>query len=385
MPTTDRTRAVQALTESLIERRSVTPEDAGCQDLLAERLQALGFQIEYLNAGSVRNLWAKREFGAGAHLMFAGHTDVVPTGPLEAWSSDPFQPTIRDGHLYGRGAADMKASLAAMVVAVEAAASTGLGGTLSFLVTSDEEGEAIYGTRHAVKVLSERGEQPDFCVVGEPSSSARIGDVVRCGRRGSLNAEITLRGVQGHVAYPQDARNPIHQALPALAELTRTEWDQGNDYYPATSFQISNINAGTGATNVIPGELKLLCNFRYNTEQTAEGLQHRVEQTLQAHDLDFSAQWQLSGPPFLTERGRLTDAVVEAVQSECGYAPELSTSGGTSDGRFIAPWDNIHAVEVVELGPINATIHKIDERVALDDLAPLTNMYQKICTTLLKA
>ncbi len=373
--------AVFDLTCALMARQSVTPADDGCQQLLSDRLLPLGFKIEQIDREGVANLWAVRG-DQGPHLMFAGHTDVVPSGPTEQWASPPFTPTVKDGHLYGRGAADMKSSLAAMIVAVEQALTKGtqLPGTLSFLITSDEEGEAIHGTQYAIEVLRERGICPDYCVVGEPSSSVELGDVVRCGRRGSLNGDLIIRGVQGHVAYPQDALNPIHEAFAALSELTAIRWDEGNEYYPPTSLQISNINAGTGVTNVIPGTLHVQFNLRFSTEQTSDGLMQKIEALLRRHELDFELKWHLSGQPFLTKHGTLTAAVAAAIQAETGIATELSTSGGTSDGRFISPWGSpgSHQVEVVELGPNNATIHKIDERIALADLEPLARIYQRI-------
>ncbi len=373
--------AVFDLTCALIACQSVTPADAGCQALLAARLEPLGFTIEQIDHGGVSNLWAVRD-GQGPHLMFAGHTDVVPSGPADEWSTPPFTPTVVDGFLQGRGASDMKSSLAAMIVAVEntLADYPGLAGTLSFLITSDEEGEALHGTQHVIRVLNERGIRPDYCIVGEPSSSKRLGDVVRCGRRGSLNADLTIRGIQGHVAYPQDARNPIHQAFAALSELTNRRWDEGNEYYPPTSLQISNIHAGTGATNVIPGALSVQFNLRFNTEQTSDGLQRTIEEILQRHGLEFELNWYLSGQPFLTQKGHLTNAVAAAIRAETGMTTELSTSGGTSDGRFISPWGipGSHQVEVVELGPNNATIHKIDERIALAELEPLARIYQRV-------
>jgi succinyl-diaminopimelate desuccinylase len=373
--------AVFDLTYALIARQSVTPADAGCQELLATRLEPLGFTIEQIDHGGVSNLWAVRG-GQGPHLMFAGHTDVVPPGPAEEWSTPPFTPTVIDGFLYGRGASDMKSSLAAMVVAVEntLADNPELTGTLSFLITSDEEGEALHGTQHVIRVLNERGICPDYCIVGEPSSSEQLGDVVRCGRRGSINGDLTIRGIQGHVAYPEDARNPIHQAFAALAELTTRQWDEGNEYYPPTSLQISNIHAGTGATNVIPGSLSVQFNLRFNTEQTSEGLQRTIEAMLHRHGLEFELDWYLSGQPFLTRTGHLTNAVTAAIRAETGMTTELSTSGGTSDGRFISPWGmpGSHQVEVVELGPNNATIHKIDERIALAELEPLARIYRRV-------
>ena len=374
------------LAKELISRVSVTPEDAGCQELIAARLNQLGFQTRQINAEGVHNLWAWRGTGS-PHLMFAGHTDVVPPGPLEQWQTPPFEPTVKNGQLYGRGAADMKSSLAAMIVAVEDATAHAEhnNGTLSFLITSDEEGVATYGTRHAIDVLAKEGIRPDYCVVGEPSSSEQLGDVVRSGRRGSLNAKLKVIGTQGHVAYPQDANNPIHNVLTALSAMTTKEWDLGNDFYPPTSFQISNINGGTGATNVIPGELEIDFNFRFNTEQTATGLSASVEEILHSYGVTYEIKWQLSGEPFLTLPGALTEAVTQAIKAETGLTTELSTSGGTSDGRFISPWDKPGSgqVEVVELGPLNATIHKIDECVAVDDLMPLARIYQQIIITLL--
>ena len=374
------------LAKELISRISVTPEDAGCQELIAARLNQLGFQTRQINAEGVHNLWAWRGTGS-PHLMFAGHTDVVPPGPLEQWQTPPFEPTVKNGQLYGRGAADMKSSLAAMIVAVEDATAHAEhnNGTLSFLITSDEEGVATYGTRYAIDVLAKEGIRPDYCVVGEPSSSEQLGDVVRSGRRGSLNAKLKVIGTQGHVAYPQDANNPIHNVLTALSAMTTKEWDLGNDFYPPTSFQISNINGGTGATNVIPGELEIDFNFRFNTEQTATGLSASVEEILHSYGVTYEIRWQLSGEPFLTLPGALTEAVTQAIKAETGLTTELSTSGGTSDGRFISPWDKpgIGQVEVVELGPLNATIHKIDECVAVDDLMPLARIYQQIIKTLL--
>lgn len=374
------------LAKELISRVSVTPEDAGCQELIGARLNQLGFQTRQINAEGVHNLWAWRGTGS-PHLMFAGHTDVVPPGPLEQWQTPPFEPTVKNGQLYGRGAADMKSSLAAMIVAVEDATAHAEhnNGTLSFLITSDEEGVAAYGTRYAIDVLAKEGIRPDYCVVGEPSSSEQLGDVVRSGRRGSLNAKLKVIGTQGHVAYPQDANNPIHNVLTALSAMTTKEWDLGNDFYPPTSFQISNINGGTGATNVIPGELEIDFNFRFNTEQTATGLSASVEEILNSYGVTYEIKWQLSGEPFLTLPGALTEAVTQAIKAETGLTTELSTSGGTSDGRFISPWDKPGSgqVEVVELGPLNATIHKIDECVAVDDLMPLARIYQQIIKTLL--
>ncbi len=390
MPTTDTQTEVLQLAEQLMAQPSVTPDDAGCQQIISQRLQQAGFSVEAINAGEVTNLWASRNFGGnGRHLMFAGHTDVVPTGPLEQWQFPPFEPRVENGMLCGRGAADMKSSLAAMVVAAERlnSGADALRGTLSFLITSDEEGPALHGTRHVVDELQQRGIKPDFCVVGEPSSSQQLGDVARCGRRGSINARLTVRGVQGHVAYPDDAVNPIHRAMAALHALSSHQWDAGNEYYPPTSLQISNINGGTGATNVIPGELHVLFNLRFSTEQTAEGIRAKVDELLAPFNLDHSLDWELSGLPFLTRNGTLTEAVSRAVASVTGLQCELSTSGGTSDGRFIAPWADSpgEPVEVVELGPTNATIHKIDERISVAELAPLCEIYLAIARTLLVA
>ncbi|MBK80150.1 MAG: succinyl-diaminopimelate desuccinylase [Gammaproteobacteria bacterium] len=372
--------AVLDLCVELVRRASVTPDDAGCQALLGARLEALGFDCRAMPFGSVDNLWAVRG-RAGPLVVFAGHTDVVPTGPESAWSSPPFEPTLRDGFLYGRGTADMKGSLAAMIVATERflADHPDPAGRIGFLITSDEEGPAVDGTRAVMGALTDAGESIDYCVVGEPSSGAALGDTVRIGRRGSLNGRLTVLGVQGHVAYPHLADNPIHRLAPALAELAATSWDDGNAHFPPTSFQASNIAAGTGAGNVVPGELVLDFNFRFSTEQTADGLQQRVEAILARHGLRYELTWTLSGEPFLTGPGRLIDATCEAIEAVAGLRPELSTSGGTSDGRFIAP----AGAEVVELGPGNATIHKIDERVAVAELEPLAEIYRGILERLL--
>lgn len=384
--------SILELTKALIRRVSVTPEDAGCQELIGDMLRDLGFQTEQINAEGVHNLWAWRgEDPAGginrSHLMFAGHTDVVPSGPVDQWHTPPFEPTVQDGMLYGRGAADMKSSLAAMIYAVDAwlGDNPNHPGTLSFLITSDEEGDAIHGTRHAIDELARRGICPTYCVVGEPSSSDKLGDVVRCGRRGSLNGRVVVKGVQGHVAYPDSVTNPIHIAAPALAALANEVWDQGNDYYPPSSLQISNIQSGTGATNVVPGELEALFNIRFNTEQSETSLRQRIEEIFAQHSLATEFSWQLSGPPFLTEQGALTHAVQNAIAVETGLTTEMSTSGGTSDGRFISPWDQPGqaVVEVVELGPINATIHKVNECVAVADLEPLARIYADIIQRLL--
>jgi len=364
---------VLALTEELIRRPSVTPLDEGCQQLMANRLAAVGFQIESMFFEDTLNLWARR--GQGKPLFcFAGHTDVVPTGPLEKWSSPPFEPTLRDGKLYGRGTADMKGSLAAMVVATERflAQKPELKGDIAFLITSDEEGPFINGTKRVIETLEARQEKITWCVVGEPSSTHRVGDVIKNGRRGSLTGYLTIYGVQGHVAYPHLVDNPIHKAAPALAALSQEVWDHGNAFFPATSFQISNIHSGTGATNVVPGELTLTFNFRYSTEVTAEQLQQRVLAILQAHQLSFDINWVVNGLPFLTDRGALVEAAVAAVQKVQGFATSLETTGGTSDGRFIAPT----GAQVVELGPCNGTIHKIDEFVDVKDLELLADMYE---------
>jgi succinyl-diaminopimelate desuccinylase len=364
----------------LIRRPSVTPDDAGCQRLMADRLDALGFRIEHMRFGDTDNLWARRG-DAGPVLCFAGHTDVVPPGDLAAWSTDPFEPALRDGLIYGRGAADMKSSLAAMVVATErfVAAHPEHAGTITFLVTSDEEGPARDGTRRVIESLRERKERIDWCVLGEPSSQERLGDIVRNGRRGSLSGILKVRGVQGHVAYPQLADNPIQRFAPALTELYATPLDDGNAHFPPTSFQVVNLQAGVGAPNVTPGELDARFNFRYSTEWTHESLAAHVEAILDRHGLDYELRWHLSGEPFLTEEGVLTDAVAKAVREELGVSCELSTGGGTSDGRFISP----AGAQVVEFGPVNASIHKIDEHVRLEDIPRLTNVYERILEELL--
>jgi len=374
--------AVFDLTAELIRCRSVTPDDAGCQVLLAERLARVGFRIEHLRYGEVDNLWATHG-ESGPLLMFLGHTDVVPTGPSVEWASDPFEPVVRDGFLYGRGAADMKGSVAAMAVALETfvAAYPNHPGRVGFLMTSDEEGPTnLDGVRRVAEHFRAIGERIDWCVVGEPSSKVRLGDLIRVGRRGSLSGTLTVRGVQGHVAYPEKAKNPIHAFAPALAELAAERWDEGNADFPPTSFQVSNLNAGTGATNVIPGSLIALINFRYSTASRAEDLRARVESVLHKHGLDYQLEWNLSGEPFLSPAGgRLRDTVVGVCRELCGVEPEQSTGGGTSDGRFIAPL----GAEVVELGPVNATIHKVDECVAVADLERLPLLYRAICERLL--
>jgi len=363
------------LARELIARRSLTPDDAGCQSLIAARLAPLGFHCETVAANGVTNLWARR--GRARPLVcFAGHTDVVPTGPLGEWHSDPFAPTERDGLLVGRGAADMKGSLAAFVTATEAfvAAHPAAEGSIAFLVTSDEEGPSVDGTARVVERLAAAGERIDYCVIGEPSSVTLLGDMIKNGRRGTLSGTLTVRGVQGHIAYPHLARNPIHLVAPALAELAATRWDDGNDYFPPTTFQCSNIHAGTGATNVIPGTLEVMFNFRYSTASARESLEQRLAATLARHGLDYVIEWTGHGKPFLTPRGRLVDVAGAAIEAVAGRRPELSTTGGTSDGRFIADVCN----ELVELGPVNATIHKLNEHVAIADLEPLSAIYRGI-------
>ena len=368
------------LAKALIRCRSVTPEDAGCQQLIAQRLQPLGFRIEPMRFGSVDNLWARRG-EAKPVICFAGHTDVVPPGPLAQWESDPFEPSERDGHLYGRGAADMKTSIAAFVTAVERFCRTHPShpGSIALLITSDEEGVALDGTVRVVDALRSRNETLDCCIVGEPTCTEQLGDTLKNGRRGSLNAQLRVLGVQGHVAYPQLARNPIHLAVPALAELTHAVWDEGDEYFPPTAFQISNVQAGTGAGNVIPGELRVLFNFRFSTASTVDGLKAAVHAVLDRHRLDYELEWSLSGLPFLTPRGRLVQALSAAIERELGITPQLSTSGGTSDGRFIAAI----CPEVVELGPVNASIHKLNERVALADAGGLSRVYERALGALL--
>ena len=371
----------QSLVHDLISRHSITPQDEGCQQVLRDRLQALGFVCETVESGPpdfrVTNLWALRPGSKAdaAVLVFAGHTDVVPTGPLDQWQSPPFTPTVRDGKLYGRGAADMKTSLAAMVVAVEEflAAHPQPSHAIAFLLTSDEEGPARDGTVKVCELLAARGQRLDWCIVGEPTSTAKLGDVIKNGRRGSLSGRLTVRGVQGHIAYPHLAKNPIHLAAPALAELAALTWDAGNAYFPPTSWQMSNIHAGTGATNVIPGELVVDFNFRFSTESTPDQLKQRVHATLDRHALNYTLDWTLGGEPFLTAPGALSAALQSAIRAETGIAAELSTTGGTSDGRFIAKI----CAQVVEFGPVNASIHKIDEWVEVDAIDPLKNIYRR--------
>jgi succinyl-diaminopimelate desuccinylase len=368
------------LTRNLIARRSVTPADEGCQQVMAERLAAAGFDVELLPFGNVANLWARRG-RSGPLFCFAGHTDVVPPGALEEWHSDPFVPTIRDGLLFGRGAADMKGGLAAMVTATEAfvAAQPRHRGSIAFLITSDEEGPSVDGTRRVVELLTERGEHIDWCVMGEPSSESSVGDSIKVGRRGSLSGRLTVHGVQGHVAYPQLAENPVHTFTPALAELITRQWDQGSAHFPPTTFQISDLNAGSGAPNVIPGELRARFNLRYSPVQTLERLEATVEEILRRHGVRCTLEWFLSGEPFYTPPGLLSRAVGEAVAEVCGRAPRLSTSGGTSDGRFIAPL----GAQVVELGVVHASIHKVNECVAVADLDALHRMYFNVLRNLL--
>ena len=380
----DTALAVKKLTEALISKRSVTPDDAGCQDLIRQRLDALGFQCETLTANGTTNLWAERDGGGpGPLFVFAGHTDVVPPGPLGAWGSDPFVPTERNGRLYGRGAADMKTSLAAFVVATEefVAARSEFQGRLAFLLTSDEEGPATDGTVQIVNRFEQEGRRIDFCIVGEPTSFERLGDMIKNGRRGSLSGRLTVKGIQGHIAYPHQADNPIHRFAPALAELAAHHWDAGNAFFPPTSWQVSNLNSGTGATNVIPGELQALFNFRFSTESTVEALKRRVHEVLDRHQLSYAIEWSLSGQPFLTEPGTLSAALSDAIHAECGIRPTLSTTGGTSDGRFIARICS----QVIEFGPPNASIHKIDENIQLDEMAPLAGIYRRVLETLLPA
>nr|WP_314422998.1 succinyl-diaminopimelate desuccinylase [uncultured Erwinia sp.] len=367
------------LTQQLIRRPSLSPDDAGCQAILIARLQALGFTVEPMNFGDTLNFWAWR--GQGETLAFAGHTDVVPTGDANRWINPPFEPTIRDGMLFGRGAADMKGSLAAMVVAAErfVAAHPQHKGRLAFLITSDEEASAANGTVKVVEALMARNERLDYCLVGEPSSTEVVGDVVKNGRRGSITANLTLHGVQGHVAYPHLADNPVHRALPALNELVATEWDRGNEFFPPTSMQIANVQAGTGSNNVIPGDFFVQFNFRFSTELTDALIKQRVQELLDRHQLRYSIEWKLSGQPFLTSRGKLVDAVVNAVEHYNEIRPQLETTGGTSDGRFIARM----GAQVVELGPVNASIHKINECVKAADLQLLSRMYQRIMEQLI--
>ncbi|MCA8273059.1 succinyl-diaminopimelate desuccinylase [Burkholderia sp. AU30280] len=376
--------ATLALTEQLIARASVTPDDQHCQQIMIERLAALGFECETISSHGVTNLWAVKRGTDGRDgklLAFAGHTDVVPTGPLEQWSSPPFIPAHRDGKLYGRGAADMKTSLAAFVVASEefVAAHPGHRGAIAFLITSDEEGPATDGTVKVVELLEARGERMDYCIVGEPTSTTELGDVVKNGRRGSMSGELVVKGVQGHIAYPHLAKNPIHLLAPALAELAAEQWDAGNEYFPPTTWQVSNLHAGTGATNVIPGHADLLFNFRFSTASTVEGLQARVHAILDKHGLEYTLKWSVSGLPFLTPRGELSGALENAIRTETGITTELSTTGGTSDGRFIARI----CPQVIEFGPPNGSIHKIDEHIEVRFVDPLKNVYRRVLEQLI--
>lgn len=377
MPTAD---PALELTQELIRRPSVSPEDHGCLEIIAERLQALDFRVERMPFGPVANLWAMH--GDSAPLLcFAGHSDVVPSGPREEWKTDPFEPVVKDGILYGRGAADMKSGLAAMVTAAERfiQAHPRHNGTLAFLLTSDEEGPSVDGTRRVMSVLEARGQKIDWCVVGEPSSSEVLGDTVKIGRRGSLSGKLTVHGVQGHVAYPHLADNPVHALAPALAELSGRVWDRGNEYFQPTTLQFSNINAGTGAPNVIPGELRARFNVRFSTEQTVERLQSTITEILDRHRVNYTLEWFVSGLPFFTPRGQLSEAVERAVRETSGIEPQLSTTGGTSDGRFIAPT----GAQVVELGVCNASIHKVNENVRVTDIGTLSVMYQRVMELLL--
>jgi len=372
--------ATLQLARELIARRSVTPEDGGCQEFLAARLARVGFALEPVRRGEVTNLWARRG-DARPLLCFVGHTDVVPTGPIEKWASDPFVPTERSGKLFGRGAADMKTSIAAFVVAVEqfVAKHPSHKGSIALLITSDEEGPAVDGTSKVVELLKSRGERIDYCLVGEPTCVSRLGDTIKNGRRGSLSGTLRVRGVQGHVAYPHLAKNPVHLAAPALTELAATEWDRGNEYFPSTTWQISNIHGGTGAANVIPGEVEILFNFRFSTASSPEGLKRRVRTILDRHGLDYELEWSLSGSPYLTPRGRLVETLSAAIRDVTGATPEVSTTGGTSDGRFVAEL----CPEVVEFGPVNASIHKLNEHVDLSAIESLREIYQGLLKRLL--
>ncbi|MBZ0131565.1 MAG: succinyl-diaminopimelate desuccinylase [Rhodocyclaceae bacterium] len=369
------------LASELISCRSVTPEDGGCMDIIARHLAPLGFSLERMNQGSVSNLWARRG-SQGPIVCFAGHTDVVPPGPLDQWTSDPFKPTVRDGSLHGRGAADMKTSIAAFVTATErfVANRPDHPGAIALLLTSDEEGPAIDGTVRVVEALKARGEKLDYCIVGEPTSAARLADTIKNGRRGSLAGRLVVRGVQGHIAYPHLVKNPVHMVAPALAELAATEWDAGNEFFPPTSWQVSNFHAGTGADNVVPGAAEILFNFRFSTASTPDGLKARVHEILDRHGVEYALDWTLSGKPYLTPRGKLVEVVSQSVRDITGIETELSTSGGTSDGRFIADI----CPQIIELGPLNATIHKIDECIEVADIELLSRLYERILELLLK-
>lgn len=369
-----------ALAKELISRNSISPEDGGCQSIIAKRLERAGFVIEYMPHGKVTNLWARCGRGTPS-VCFAGHTDVVPPGPLTHWLHDPFQPLERNGNLYGRGAADMKSSLAAMVVATEnfLTCNPNHSGSISFLLTSDEEADAVDGTVKVVEALATRQELLDYCIVGEPTCDSTFGDTVKIGRRGSLSGKLRVKGIQGHIAYPHLACNPIHQALPALAELASVNWDSGNEFFPATSWQISNAHGGSGATNVIPGEFSVIFNFRFSTASTADGLKERVHEILDRYGIEYDIQWTLSGAPFLTKKGLLVDAAIATIKEVTGVDAALSTTGGTSDGRFIAAI----ATEIIEFGPINESIHKLNEYIPLDCFGPLTRIYERLLERLL--
>ncbi|MDD2720830.1 MAG: succinyl-diaminopimelate desuccinylase [Gallionella sp.] len=368
------------LAQALIARRSLTPDDAGCQEILIARLEKLDFKIERMRFGNVDNFWARRGTQSPV-LVFAGHTDVVPSGPVESWVSPPFEPTIRDEMLYGRGAADMKTSIAAFITAIEAFVEDHPDhpGSIALLITSDEEGVAVDGTVRVVEALQARGETLDYCIVGEPTSNKLVGDMIKNGRRGSLSGTLVVQGVQGHIAYPHLVKNPIHMAAPAIAELASTVWDHGNEYFPPTSWQISNINGGTGATNVVPGTVEILFNFRFSTASTEQQLKDRVHAILDKHHVKYTLEWELSGKPYITPKGTLVEAISHAIEQSYGITPELSTSGGTSDGRFIADI----CPQVIEFGPLNATIHKLNECVAVADIEPLKFTYQRTLETLL--
>jgi succinyl-diaminopimelate desuccinylase len=372
--------ATLELARALIARRSLTPDDAGCQEILIERLEKLGFKIERMRFGNVDNLWARRGTTSPV-LVFAGHTDVVPSGPFESWFSPPFEPTIRDGMLFGRGAADMKTSVAAFITAIEAFVEDHPAheGSIALLITSDEEGIAVDGTVRVVEALQARGETLDYCIVGEPTSNKLVGDMIKNGRRGSLSGTLIVKGIQGHIAYPHLVKNPIHMAAPAIAELAASTWDNGNEYFPPTSWQISNMNGGTGATNVVPGTVEILFNFRFSTASTEQQLKDKVHAILDKHNLTYDLEWEMSGKPYITPKGSLVEAISRAIEQSYGITPELSTSGGTSDGRFIADI----CPQVIEFGPLNATIHKLNECVAVADIEPLKLTFQRTMENLL--
>jgi succinyl-diaminopimelate desuccinylase len=372
--------ATLELARALIARRSLTPDDAGCQEILIERLEKLDFKIERMRFGNVDNFWARRGTTSPV-LVFAGHTDVVPSGPVESWFSPPFEPTIRDGMLFGRGAADMKTSVAAFITAIEAFVEDhpAHAGSIALLITSDEEGIAVDGTVRVVEALQARGEKLDYCIVGEPTSNKLVGDMIKNGRRGSLSGTLIVKGIQGHIAYPHLVKNPIHMAAPAIAELAATTWDNGNEYFPPTSWQISNMNGGTGATNVVPGTVEILFNFRFSTASTEQQLKDKVHAILDKHNVTYDLEWELSGKPYITPKGSLVEAISHAIEQSYGITPELSTSGGTSDGRFIADI----CPQVIEFGPLNATIHKLNECVAVADIEPLKLTFQRTLENLL--